>query len=428
MASTVQRVEKKRLSLHGLGVICGLTAGVWLGAAEAPTKLVNAGFSPFAISLCMVAGVFTARWTFPTLLKGTSYVFADLFEKRHLIIWALLAGALWAVANTLTVFAIRDVGLAVAFPMWNANSLIGLLWGRVLFRELEGANGKNIARVVIGAVAIVIAAVMLGFSTIHGGSIGSHAFRGIIAALGASLMWGTMYVPYRKAYLSGMNPLSFVTAFTVGELGTVLALTLALDGGLHSSAFRLFHMPGVLFWLFLGGFVWVIGDLFQQFATKYLGIGRGIPLSNTNQLWGLAWGALVFGELANADRQHMLLVIGGSLMMILGALAISTAVASEKEHSSTNEAVLRECNRYGLDYHRTIMAQSGDEFGGRNERRRWWDYGIVLVATAVFITLGVRAVVPPLTMNLRWTAALGAILIASLLVGGWSLWRRTRFC
>jgi glucose uptake protein GlcU len=428
MASTVQRVEKKRLSLHGLGVICGLTAGVWLGAAEAPTKLVNAGFSPFAISLCMVAGVFTARWTFPTLLKGTSYVFADLFEKRHLIIWALLAGALWAVANTLTVFAIRDVGLAVAFPMWNANSLIGLLWGRVLFRELEGANGKNIARVVIGAVAIVIAAVMLGFSTIHGGSIGSHAFRGIVAALGASLMWGTMYVPYRKAYLSGMNPLSFVTAFTVGELGTVLALTLALDGGLHSSAFRLFHMPGVLFWLFLGGFVWVIGDLFQQFATKYLGIGRGIPLSNTNQLWGLAWGALVFGELANADRQHMLLVIGGSLMMILGALAISTAVASEKEHSSTNEAVLRECNRYGLDYHRTIMAQSGDEFGGRNERRRWWDYGIVLVATAVFITLGVRAVVPPLTMNLRWTAALGAILIASLLAGGWSLWRRTRFC
>src|SRR5271169_2203311 len=89
-------------SLHGLGVICGLAAGVWLGAAEAPTKLVNAGFSPFAVSLCMVAG------------------------------------ALWAVANTLTVFAIRDVGLATAFPLWNTNSLIGLLWGVLLFRELQG--------------------------------------------------------------------------------------------------------------------------------------------------------------------------------------------------------------------------------------------------------------------------------------------------
>ena len=416
------------MSLHGLGVICGLTAGVWLGAAEAPTKLVNAGYSPYAISLCMVAGVFTARWTFPTLLKGTSYVFADIAEKKHLIVWALLAGALWAVANTLTVFAIRDVGLAVAFPMWNANSLIGLFWGRVLFQELKGASGKNIGKVVLGAIGIVIAAVMLGFSTIHGGGVGSHAFRGITAALGASLMWGTMYVPYRKAYLSGMNPLSFVTAFTVGELGTVLALTLALDGGFHSAAFQLLRTPGVVFWLFLGGFVWVIGDLFQQFAAKYLGIGRGIPLSNTNQLWGLAWGALVFGELTSADRQHKLLVMGGSLMMILGALAISTAVASAKEHSSTNEVVLRECNRYGLNYHRTIMAQAGDEFGGREERRRWWDYAIVLTASGVFVWLGVHAVVPPMAMNIRWIAVLAVLLVVSLGIGGWSLWRRTKFC
>jgi glucose uptake protein GlcU len=428
MGGEARGVSQRGLSLHGLGVICGLTAGVWLGAAEAPTKLVNAGFSPFAISLCMVAGVFTARWTFPTLLKGTSYVFADLGEKKHLILWALLAGALWAVANTLTVFAIRDVGLAVAFPMWNANSLIGLLWGRVLFRELEGASGKNIAKVVAGAVAIVIAAVMLGFSTLHGGAMGQHALCGISAALGASLMWGTMYVPYRKAYLSGMNPLSFVTVFTAGELGTVLALTLILDGGIHSTAFQLFRMPGVLFWLFLGGFVWVIGDLFQQFAAKYLGIGRGIPLSNTNQLWGLAWGALVFGELATADRQHLLLVIGGSLMMILGALAISTAVASEKEHRSTNEAVLRECNRYGLDYNKTILAQAGDEFGAKGEMRRWWDYAIVLTATAVFISLGVRAVVPPLSVDMKWVALLSVMLLLSLGAGGWSLWRRTRFC
>jgi drug/metabolite transporter (DMT)-like permease len=415
------------LSLHILGVICGLTAGVWLGAAEAPTKLVTAGFSPYAISLAMVAGVFTARWTFPTLLKGTGYVFEDLAEKKHLIVWALLAGALWAVANTLTVFAIRDVGLAVAFPMWNANSLIGMFWGWLLFGELRGAGAGTVVKVVAGAVLIVIAATMLGFSTIHAGAMGSHAVEGICAALGASLMWGTMYVPYRKAYLSGMNPLSFVTAFTVGELGTVLALTLTLDGGTHSSAFTLMRMPGVLFWLFLGGFVWVIGDLFQQFAAKYLGIGRGIPLSNTNQLWGLAWGALVFGELAGASHHQILLVLGGSAGMILGALAISTAVAGAREQTSTNEAVLRECERYGLDYDRAILAQAGDEFSGRDERKRWWDYAIVAVAVGIFVALGVRAKVPPLAMNLRWVAGLSVVLVVSLAIGAWNLWKRTRF-
>jgi glucose uptake protein GlcU len=65
----------------------------------------------------------------PILLKGTSYVFRDLLERPHLIVWAVLAGSLWAVANTLTIFAIRDVGLAIAFPLWNTNCLVGLFWG-----------------------------------------------------------------------------------------------------------------------------------------------------------------------------------------------------------------------------------------------------------------------------------------------------------
>lgn len=404
---------------------------MWLGAAEAPTKLVTAGFSPFAISLCMVAGVFTARWTFPTLLKGTSYVFADLMARKHLIVWAILAGALWAVGNTLTVFAIRDVGLASAFPLWNTNALIGLLWARLLFRELEGANAKNILKVVIGALLIVGAAIMLGFSTIHGSSAvpgaSPRAVKGLIAALGASFMWGTMYVPYRKAYISGMNPLSFVTAFTVGELGTMFALTFCLDGGRHSSVFQLAHSQALLFWLFLGGFIWVIGDLFQQFATKYLGIGRGIPLSNTNQLWGLAWGALVFGELATADPRHKLLVLSGSVLMILGALAISTAVASSQEHHSRNVALERECTRYGLDYLGVLTAQSGEEFGDRNQRRRWWDVVIVAAATAVFLWLGVHARVPAIYMNLRWLAVLGVVLLLALVGAGYSLWRHTKF-
>lgn len=415
-------------SLHRMGVSCGLAAGVWLGAAEAPTKLVNAGFSPFAISLCMVAGVFTARWTFPTLLKGTSYVFADLFARKHLVVWGLLAGALWAVANTLTVFAIRDVGLATAFPLWNTNSLIGLFWGWLLFNELRGAGAKNIAKVVVGGVLIVIAAIMLGFSTIHGGAtVSPHAVRGLVAAGGASLMWGTMYVPYRKAYLSGMNPLSFVTAFTFGELGSMAALTWFLDGGIHSSAFQLAHSRQLLFWLFLGGFVWVIGDLFQQFAAKYLGIGRGIPLSNTNQIWGLAWGALVFGELATADRAHLTLVLAGSVLMILGALAISTAVASSRENLSKNDVLERECARYGMDYDEVLRAQSGDEFGGRTEKRQWWDVVIVAVATFVFLWLGFNAVVPPLAMNMAWMAALATVMLFALLGGGWVLWRQTKF-
>ncbi|MGB8261082.1 MAG: GRP family sugar transporter [Terracidiphilus sp.] len=412
---------------HGLGVACALAAGVWLGAAEAPTKLVNSGLSPFAISLCMVAGVFTARWTLPTLLKGTSQVFADLSRNRHLLPSAILAGMLWAVANTLTVFAIRDVGLTIAFPLWNANSLVGILWGRLLFGELKGASGRNVAKVLLGATAIVLAAVLLGYATIqdHGAHPG-RAIAGILAAAGASLLWGTMYIPYRKAYISGMNPLSFVTVFTVGELVTMFALVLTLDGGAKAA---LFHSPAVrpmLFWLFLGGFVWVVGDIFQQFACKYLGIGRGIPLSNTNQLWGMAWGALVFGELAHADAAHRLMVVTGSVVMILGALAVSTAIATERENSSTNEALLAECNRYGLDYDR-VVRNWGVAPQGNGNGRRWWDWAILLAALGAFVYLGALARPPVLAMNIPWLLVLTAIGFVSALASGWALWRGTRF-
>jgi len=376
----------------------------------------------------MVAGVFTARWTVPTMLKGTRNVFADLSEHRHLIPIAILAGMLWAVANTLTVFAIRDVGLAIAFPLWNTNSLVGILWGRTLFGELKGASRQNIAKVVLGALAIVAAAIMLGFSTIQANSgHPQRAIGGILAAIGASLLWGTMYIPYRKAYISGMNPLSFVTVFTIGELGTMFALVLALDGGTNAAVFHSGEVRHLLFWLFLGGFVWVIGDIFQQYATKYLGIGRGIPLSNTNQMWGLAWGALVFGELSHAGSSHWMLVVAGSIVMILGALAVSTAVATEKEKASMRQAVVRECARYELDYDRVSQLHASSSDSTRPTGRAWWDYVIIAAAIAVFIWLGVNAQVPTLTMNFTWIALLSAILVISASISSWVLWKATRF-
>jgi glucose uptake protein GlcU len=410
-------------------VACALAAGVWLGAAEAPTKLVNSGLSPYAISLCMVAGVFTARWTVPTLLKGTRFVFADLRENKHLIPTAILAGMLWAVANTLTVFAIRDVGLTIAFPLWNTNSLVGIFWGRLLFGELKGASGKNVAKVLLGALAILIAAVLLAFSTVHaGGPHGGRALGGVLAAAGASLLWGTMYVPYRKAYISGMNPLSFVTIFTVGELVTVFALVLGLDGGTKAAVFHSQETRHLLFWLFLGGLVWVIGDLFQQFATKYLGIGRAIPLSNTNQLWGLAWGALVFGELAHADWPHRVFVMAGSVVMILGAVAVSTAIATEREQHSIDESLVRECMRYGLDHKRVLKAYGGHVPGDADPGGRdWWDYLIVAAAVGVFVWLAWNAQVPELGMNFAWLWALVALLVGTAAVCGWGLWKATKF-
>jgi drug/metabolite transporter (DMT)-like permease len=431
VSTPAETAKTSSRSLHTLGVASGLAAGAWLGMAEAPTKLVTVGFSPFLISLGMVAGVFVARWTVPMALKGTGYIWADLKEKPHLIVWAILAGMLWAVANTLTVFAIRNVGLSIAFPLWNTNSLVGLFWGWLLFNELRGAGAQQRAKVLGGAAAIVIGACVLAYATTSHGSASAAqgaAMLGVLAALGAGVLWGTMYIPYRKAYISGMNPLSFVTVFTFGELGTVFALALAFDGGFDQVVMSLGKARPVLFWLFLGGFCWVIGDLFQQYAAKYIGIGRGIPLSNTNQLWGLAWGALVFGEFATHDAGTTTLVLAGSLIMILGAVAISLAEAPESEQVSWRAAMRRECKRYGLDEERVAATAAGeDPLESERPSRRWWEMLIVIVALALFVWLAIGADMQAIAVNVPWMIVLVVASLAFLIGCGLLLWKRTRF-
>jgi len=416
-------------SLHRLGVACGLAAGAWLGGAEAPIKLVTIGFSPFIISLGMVAGVFVARWTVPMALKGTSYVWLDLKEKPHLIVWAILAGMLWAVANTLTVFAVRNVGLSIAFPLWNVNSLVGLFWGWLLFNELRGSSARERAKVLGGATAIVAGACLLAYATQHHSGVApQRATLGVFAALGAGVLWGTMYIPYRKAYISGMNPLSFVTVFTFGELGTTFALAAVYHGGFGPLAAELHRAQPAFFWLFLGGFCWVLGDLFQQYAAKYIGIGRGIPLSNTNQLWGLAWGALVFGELAGLGFAAQALVVAGSLIMIAGAAAIGFAEAQGAEQRSWKKAVQRECDRYGLSFARVESTlQGNDPLADDKPKRHWWEVLVVLAAIGVFVYLAVGARRQAIEVNMGWMLALAAGSMILLVACGLLLWKRTRF-
>ncbi len=420
-------LDTRRLrTLQSVGMLCGLTAGAWLGAAEAPTKLVTLGLSPVVISLGMVIGVFLARWTLPALIQGTSYIAADLRQAPHLIVWAVLAGCLWAVANTLTIFAVRDVGLSIAFPLWNSNSLLGIVWGVLFFQELRGADWRRWAGVLGGAVLMFAGATALAIAS-AAQVPPRDAARGVAAALSAGVLWGTMYIPYRKAYLTGMSPLSFITFFTVGELGMMTVLALTYSGGAGPLWAQLSGARHVLFWLLAGGFVWVVGDLFQQYAVKYAGITRGIPLSNTNQLWGLLWGILVFGELRSAPHSVLAQVIGGSIVMAIGAGIIALSSVSRSEHLRWQKAAASEGARYGVDPEYTRSRIAGENTTSIARRRTWIDWLVVGVATAIIVGFALVARAPQIALRWEWAAVLAVATLGMLVGVGAALWRTTRF-
>lgn len=426
MTDGVALDERRFRRLQVVGIFCGLTAGAWLGAAETPTKLVTLGLSPVVISLAMVVGVFLARWSLPALIQGTSYIAADLRQAPHLIVWAVLAGCLWAVANTLTIFAVRDVGLAIAFPLWNSNSLLGIFWGVLFFNELRGADWRRWVGVLGGALLMFAGATALAIAS-STQAPRADAVRGVVAALTAGVLWGTMYIPYRKAYLTGMSPLAFITFFTVGELGMMTTLAVVYSGGVAPLWNELSGARHVLFWLLLGGFVWVIGDLFQQYAVKYAGITRGIPLSNTNQLWGLLWAVLVFGELSGSTSSVYTQVIGGSLIMALGAGVIAFSSVSRREHLRWEEAAAREGARYGVDPAYTRARGAGREASAAKHPRTWIDWLVVSGATAILIGFAAVARAPQLAIRREWAAVLALVTLGTLAGCGLALWRTTRF-
>ena len=424
-APAIQNVSRSK-QLQLLGILSGFAAGAWLGAAEAPTKLVSIGISPMVISLIMVLGVFLARWSLPALILGTSSVRADVRRAPHLIIWALLAGCLWAVANTLTIFAIRDIGLSIAFPLWNSNSLLGILWGFLFFNELRQAGWKRRAGVLGGALVMCAGAAVLAAAS-SGRGPEAHSVRGVWAALGAGILWGTMYIPYRKAYLTGMNPLSFVTFFSFGELGMMSILSVS-SMGLNPLWQELLSARSVVFWLMLGGFVWVIGDIFQQYAAKYVGISRGIPLSNSNQLWGLLWGILVFGELHGRSSSVYVEVIGGSLLTMLGVAAIAFSSATGQEQTRWKEAAARESDRYRVAADFVEARMDGRQvLGEAKPSHNGLDWLLVVAATSVFVVFAAMARVPQ--MSLQWgpAALLTGAMFLLLFLCGLALWRTTRF-
>jgi len=181
--------------------------------------------------------------------------------------------------------------------------------------------------------------------------------------------------------------------------------------------------------LMLGGFVWVIGDVFQQYAAKYVGISRGIPLSNSNQLWGLLWGILVFGELQGRGSSLYAQVIGGSLLMAAGAAAIALSPVTRREHARWHEAAQRESHRYGVDANYVQAGLEGKFQQGveSQHRRNWLDWVLVVLATAVFINLAVLGRVPKMTLNWSALATLCAVMLIFLAGCGAALWKITRF-
>ena len=128
----------------------------------------------------------------------------------------------------------------------------------------------------------------------------------------------------------------------------MLALALAFDGGVAGLGAELSRARPVLFLALLGRILLGAGGFIPAMRRQISRHRTGHPAFQYESTVGPGLGrAGVWRTGAEARRTQV--VVAGSLLMIAGAIAIGYAEPAVAELASWQQAMWRECDRYGLD-------------------------------------------------------------------------------
>ncbi len=151
-ASIVAVVEKLKKKSSVKGILLAAIAGVFFGTYIIPLKLYNLTANEFFFPISL--GIFICSWMIFALKSSRI--------QTKVIPYSLVSGAIWNIGNLASIFAVIYLGLAKGFPLTQLAVLIASAWGLFYFKEVKERN--KIVKIIIGAVALMIGAVLLSFA------------------------------------------------------------------------------------------------------------------------------------------------------------------------------------------------------------------------------------------------------------------------
>jgi glucose uptake protein len=237
------------------------------------------------------------------------------------ILWTMVGGAIFNLANLLLVAAIDMAGLAVALPV---SIGIALVVGVVLSYILQP---KGIALYLgLGVVCALIAVILDGKAFGSLGSGRSASRKSIIICIVSGVLMGLWnpFVAYGATRGNPLTPYSSAVFLTLGALLSCFIWNLyfmkrPLAGepvgfsGFFSAA-PSSHLLGLL-----GGVIWGIGTVFNVVAGKSTSFAISYAIGQSAPMVGALWGIFAWKEFAGAGSRAKVYL---GLMFVFYALAI----------------------------------------------------------------------------------------------------------
>jgi glucose uptake protein len=237
------------------------------------------------------------------------------------ILWTMVGGAIFNLANLLLVAAIDMAGLAVALPV---SIGIALVVGVVLSYILQP---KGIALYLgLGVVCALVAVILDGKAFGSLGSGRSASRKSIIICIVSGVLMGLWnpFVAYGATRGNPLTPYSSAVFLTLGALLSCFIWNLyfmkrPLAGepvgfsGFFSAA-PSSHLLGLL-----GGVIWGIGTVFNVVAGKSTSFAISYAIGQSAPMVGALWGIFAWKEFAGAGSRAKVYL---GLMFVFYALAI----------------------------------------------------------------------------------------------------------
>ena len=283
-----------------------------------------------------VVGVLLATVAFGATLgshgaSGAGFLANLAGADRTAVLFALVGGAVFNVANLLLVAAIAVAGLAIAFPVGIG---IALIVGVVLNYLLapKGSPLLLFGGVALVSVAILVAAAAFG---LRGGPSRADTRRGLVLSLVCGLLMGSFYplVTRAQAAPAGLNSYTVAFVFALGVLLCALPVNSLLmrrpitgEQPTSFAAYRQATLPTHASGL-LGGLIWGTGLVLSLVAAAAALVGPAVSyaIGQGATMVSALWGVFVWREFAGAPRAARALLVPMFLLFVVGLALIAVA-------------------------------------------------------------------------------------------------------
>lgn len=239
------------------------------------------------------------------------------------IVWALVGGALFNLANLLLVAAIDMAGLAVAFPI---SIGIALVVGVVLSYALQPKGSALF--LALGVAAALIAVIL------DGKAYGSMANAGrtvtkksIVTCIVSGILMG-LWAPFMTHAMTRGNTLGPYSAAVFLTLGALLSCFIwniyfmrhpLVGEPVSFGGFFRGPSSGHLLGLF-GGVIWGVGTVFNLVAASFTGVAISYAIGQSAPMVAALWGVFVWKEFEGSGPKAKLYL---TLMFVFYAVAIA---------------------------------------------------------------------------------------------------------